>query len=195
MRIAQGAEAVIERDGDVVRKVRVSKGYRHPDLDDQLRKRRTRAEARILEKLQAAGIPAPCLISSDEKTMELCMEFVEGPKLRDVLGAENHEEYARQIGDILRKMHEHNIIHSDLTTSNMIVRDGKVVPIDFGLSFISRRIEDKAVDLHLLHRALDSYHHGIASKTFEIIRSVYKEPAVLDRLRIIESRGRYKQKA
>ncbi len=66
----------------------------------------------------------------------------------------------KEIGNLIGKMHNQNIIHGDLTTSNMIVNSNekKIYFIDFGLSFFSEKIEDKAVDLHLLKRALESKH-------------------------------------
>lgn len=59
----------------------------------------------------------------------------------------------------MAKMHDSGIIHGDLTTSNMMIRQNKsIVMIDFGLSFNSTLIEDKAVDLYVLERAFLSTH-------------------------------------
>lgn len=56
-------------------------------------------------------------------------------------------------------MHKTDIIHGDLTTSNMLLRSSlDIVLIDFGLSYISTLIEDKAVDLYVLERAIGSTH-------------------------------------
>ena len=49
--IGHGAEAVIYREKDSVVKDRISKSYRHPEIDFKLRKFRTRREA----KVQIAG--------------------------------------------------------------------------------------------------------------------------------------------
>lgn len=70
------------------------------------------------------------------------------------------------IGSELAKMHLADIIHGDLTTSNMMLRhpsstaDSKtqLVLIDFGLSYQSNLTEDKAVDLYVLERAFSSTH-------------------------------------
>jgi len=74
------------------------------------------------------------------------------------------------IGVELAKMHMADIIHGDLTTSNMMLRHPssfhsqdpsiptQVVLIDFGLSYHSSLIEDKAVDLYVLERAFASTH-------------------------------------
>ena len=52
------------------------------------------------------------------------------------------------------------MIHGDLTTSNMIVReaDEALVLIDFGLATVATLPEDKAVDLYVLERAITSAH-------------------------------------
>jgi TP53 regulating kinase-like protein len=192
--IAQGAEATIEKKGKMIIKHRVPKSYRLSVLDEKLRRGRTRSEAKIFAKLNQAGFPAPKVEASDDASMDIHMEYIDGPKVRDALAQENASEYAKQIGTLLCQLHEMDIVHADLTTSNMIVRDGKVHFIDFGLSYISKRTEDKAVDLHLLRRALDSYHHEIAEKMFADVCIAYSDGAVLDRLKVIDKRGRYKQK-
>ena len=102
------------------------------------------------------------------------------------------------IGEQISKLHDNNIIHGDLTTSNMIVKEGKVYFIDFGLGFISNKIEDKAVDLHLLKQALESKHHENWEESFnEILRGYNKSKNfkdVINRLDKVERRGRYKLK-
>ena len=58
-------------------------------------------------------------------------------------------------------MHAIDVIHGDLTTSNMLLRSTSppsIVLIDFGLSYVSSLVEDKAVDLYVLERALASTH-------------------------------------
>ena len=57
--IAQGAEAKIYESGDSILKHRIKKSYRLKQLDDKLRKDRTRAEARILKRASRAGIQVP----------------------------------------------------------------------------------------------------------------------------------------
>jgi TP53 regulating kinase and related kinases len=192
--IASGAEAIIEKDGDFVIKTRIKKSYRIEEVDQKLRKTRTRAEARILEKLNAVGFPVPSLKESDAKEMKIEMEFIDGEKLRDVLDEKTYKNYCKQLAKLLKKLHDMDIIHSDLTTSNMLVKKKKVYFIDFGLSYVSKRTEDKAVDLHLLYRALDSYHHTIVDKAFNLICKEYNDEKVLNRLKEIEKRGRYKRK-
>ena len=68
---------------------------------------------------------------------------------------------AYRIGQTVATLHDNTVIHGDLTTSNMILRDNdpeQLVMIDFGLSYTSTMEEDKGVDLYVLERALISTH-------------------------------------
>jgi len=194
MIIAQGAEAIISRNGSIVSKVRPVKKYRLPEIDSVLRKQRTRREATILSKVNVLGISAPKLISFSDKTMTVELEFLSGKKVRDVFTP----LLAREIGMIVGQLHSNDIIHGDLTTSNFILHDGKVHVIDFGLSLVSSKTEDKAVDLHLLSQALESKHHEIRALCWKEVIIGYKETnkdwkLVLERLVTVESRGRNKK--
>ncbi len=193
--ISQGAEAIIYLYGDSIIKERVVKDYRLPSIDDSLRKFRTRREAKVIEKLNSLGICAPKLISMCDKDMKINMEFVDGTKLRDCLSV----SHGYEIGKMLAQMHTNDIIHGDLTTSNMILRDSKLFFIDFGLSLFSNKVEDKAVDLHLLDRALASKHNDIYQECFTEALRGYSEnypdsTFVLDRLEQVQARGRNKSK-
>lgn len=57
-------------------------------------------------------------------------------------------------------MHDGQIIHGDLTSSNIMLRSpsNDLVLIDFGLGQMKPTIEDKAVDLYVLERAFISTH-------------------------------------
>lgn len=193
--ISSGAEAIIFRDGDAIVKERVVKDYRLKQIDDSLRKFRTRREAKVLGKLNDLGVRVPKLISMCDKNMKINMEFVSGSKLRDVLTI----EHGHEIGKMLAFMHKNDIIHGDLTTSNMILRSGELYFIDFGLSAFSSKVEDKAVDLHLLSRALESKHNSIFEACFEAVLKGYSSnytdfSPVLLRLEKVAGRGRNKGK-
>ena len=192
--IGNGAEAIIERDGLVVLKRRPVKVYRLVCIDERLRTQRTRREVKILKKLSAANIPAPKFISSDDKEC-ISMSFLDGQKLRDIFTP----AHAKEIGILLAELHKAGIVHADLTTSNMIHSNGKIHLIDFGLSFFSEKPEDRACDLHLLARALESRHHEHFSQSWKDIIAAYahhlpESNAVLARLEKVEQRGRNKQK-
>ena len=67
------------------------------------------------------------------------------------------------------------------------------------MSFFSEKIEDKAVDLHLLKEALESKHSEIWEKSYKSVLEGYAKKAVdgkdvLERIKLVEKRGRYKGK-
>jgi TP53 regulating kinase-like protein len=189
--IAQGAEAKIYEDSDNIVKERPEKSYRLKEIDSQLRKSRTNREAKVLKKLADAGVLVPKLIRKEDNT--IIMENLHGEKLRDAF-EQNSEHWGAEIGKIIRKLHDLGIIHGDLTTSNMIIKDGQVYLIDFGLSFFSDKEEDKAVDLHLLEQAIESKHYKVAEKAVKMILDSYGDKDILKRLEKVKERGRNKTK-
>lgn len=203
--LSQGAEATVYADAKHVFKHRRVKSYRHPALDRKLRYERMHREANLLEKLAALGIAAPRLIERDEQQATLTMERIPGVLLRDALDR-NWKRYAPVLGKRIAQLHAAEIIHGDLTTSNMIVRAARdsrektnIALIDFGLSFVSQKVEDRAVDLHLLRQALESKHHTVAARCYRAIIATYVKHyaagrAVVQRLTVVELRGRYKTK-
>ncbi|KAG8892648.1 serine/threonine-protein kinase bud32, partial [Tulasnella sp. 417] len=90
------------------------------------------------------------------------------------------ETIMKLIGRELAKMHAVDIIHGDLTTSNMMLRKSsgtdeiELVLIDFGLSYQSGLVEDKAVDLYVLERAFASTHPE-SEPLFATILDTYAE--------------------
>ncbi len=194
--IAQGAEAVIIKDNNKIIKNRTPKGYRHPILDLKLRTLRTRQESRLLEK-SSPLIPTPKLISSSEIAKTIHLEYISGKKLSTNLDKlKNLKFVAKQIGRSIAKLHDKDIIHGDLTTSNLILKNKLVYFIDFGLGFHSSRAEDKAVDLHVLKEALQAKHPKIFLKAWKSILEGYKKSSnynqTIKQLEKVESRGRYK---
>lgn len=45
-----------------------------------------------------------------------------------------------KLGDIVKKLHGVGIIHGDLTTSNMIYKDGDIYLLDFGLGALTATV-------------------------------------------------------
>ncbi len=194
--IGHGAEAIIFKKGKVVIKDRIEKSYRHQILDEKIRKLRTRSEARLLEKAHKI-VPAPKVLKSDEIKKTITLEFINGKKLADILDKQkNYISICKQIGNSLAKLHDKNIIHGDLTTSNLLFKEEVVYFIDFGLGFQSSKVEDKAVDLHLIKRALEAKHPKIYVKAFNSIIQGYKKSInynkTIKQLEAVEKRGRYK---
>ncbi len=190
--IAQGAEAKLYLIDSKIVKDRIRKDYRIREIDIRLRKSRTKREAKIFEKLSSISFPAPKLIKSDDKE-KIVMEFIKGPKVRDILEEKDYKRLSEEIGKKIAILHNNGIIHGDLTTSNMIL-EKEIYFIDFGLSFFSHKIEDKAVDLHLLKQALESKHYKVWEKCFNAALKAYGNKEVLKRLEQVEKRGRYKGK-
>ena len=195
--VGRGAEAILYRDGDKLVKERIKKGYRIKELDEKLRKRRTKREAKILSKARRAGVPTPIVINVED--YKIVMEFIEGKRLKELLNSltsEERKEIAREIGILIGRLHTAGIIHGDLTTSNMILRRGEIYFIDFGLAFHSTSVEDRAVDLHLLHQAYQSTHFDYLEELWESTIEGYRKTfedweSVLKRLEQIRKRGRY----
>lgn len=200
--IANGAEAELYYMGGHLKKIRVAKGYRIKEIDDKIRKIRTRSERKLLEKAYSI-VNVPKVLSHDDKDMIVDMEFIDGKKLSEYLDEFNNdkrEEICLMIGEQVGKMHNVDIIHGDLTTSNMILYKDKVYFVDFGLGFVSNKLEDKAVDLHLLKQALESKHYKHFKDSFESVLNGYKEICkdsneIILRLKKVEGRGRYKVRA
>lgn len=202
--IAQGAEAKIYlqilAEQPIIYKQRIQKSYRLKKLDEKIRKQRTKKEARVLTKALEAKINVPKLHEINKEKHTLLIEFIEGERLSETLNSKTKKqqlEIMQKIGTEVSKLHEQNIIHGDLTTSNIILQDktNKIFIIDFGLSFISHKIENKAVDLHLIKQALEAKHHQNHEKLFTAFLKKYSHPdskKVVERLKQVEKRGRYK---
>ena len=81
--LQRGAEAVIYLEGNKVIKDRIKKTYRATELDDRIRRLRTRSEKKLLEKAKKI-INAPNPFPSKEFNI-IEMPFIEGKKLSDNL--------------------------------------------------------------------------------------------------------------
>tara|TARA_Y100000034_G_scaffold135610_1_gene208245 strand:- start:988 stop:1647 length:660 start_codon:yes stop_codon:yes gene_type:complete len=213
--IQQGAEAIIYKKDNLVLKDRISKSYRISELDKKIRTRRTKAEAKLLLKAsKIINAPIPLTAHGEgcretgwrDSSDKLKIPFIDGKKLSEHL--ENfplakQKQVLKQIGKDIAKLHKQHIIHGDLTTSNMILVEDKtnspiIFFIDFGLGYFNGKYEDKAVDIHLLKQALEAKHFKHWRELYKEFekgyRSINKSQAekVLQRLKVVEKRGRYK---
>ncbi len=151
-----------------------------------------------MAEARAAGVAVPILYDLDLGENKIVMEFVDGPTVKEVLdvGGPKALQAARTIGRIVGRLHRAGIVHGDLTTSNMIVRDRRIVMIDFGLGGKEDGAEARGVDLHLLKEALVSSHARATTYYREAVRG-YREAMgkaadpVIAKVKEIESRGRY----
>lgn len=188
----KGAEAeidLIDLMGDeAVRKTRVVKNYRIPELDDDLRKSRTRKEARLLNMVNELGILSPFIEYVDLNKGIIVMEYVKGCRLKDFIesiapgdggGREKVlEAVMTRVGVDVGKMHANGITHGDLTTSNMlfyekdaeelrrIIENGEAadpanIPvyfIDISLGERKAILENMGEDLDVFFKAFESTH-------------------------------------
>jgi len=186
---------------EVVVKQRVVKGYRHPALDRSIQASRIRNEAKLLLEARRAGIAVPVIYSIDYDSNQIVMEEVKGARVKDALN-ELPEPEARavcaKIGEIAARLHASDIVHGDLTTSNMLLEGDRIVLIDFSLGSKTSELEDKGVDMHLLEEAFHSAHYR-RSELYDVVRDAYtrryeRGQEVLRKVREIEKRGRYTRK-
>ncbi|KAG5477217.1 hypothetical protein LSCM4_04435 [Leishmania orientalis] len=210
-------------------KHRFAKRYRNPILDERLRSQRTRREARALERCVKKGIRAPRLLGADYINTFLVMSYEAGPTVKEALDMD-HAAYVQQaskgkvapaqqlqqqpipspvtsallqsIGVIVARLHNANIVHGDLTTSNFICAcvgqpaaaaasnaDGTaalessapvlptaedIVVLDFGLISDKYSAEERAVDLYVLERAITSTHPYLSAFASDVILEGYR---------------------
>ena len=194
----RGAEAVVDvvdpTDAGVslparcVRKRRVPKSYRHPQLDATLRAERTAAEARLTSQARRVGVPTPLVWDVDPHEATIWFEHVGRADLAAALAIEP----VRGVGRHLATIHEAGFVHGDPTTRNVRVGD-RTWLIDFGLGFYTGHVEDHAMDLHVFRQSLEATADE-PEPLCEAVLAGYTEVgrrAVVDRLAAIEDRGRY----
>jgi TP53 regulating kinase-like protein len=202
-RIYRGAEATLTavlfmgRLG--VAKQRRPKGYRLPAFEAPLARGRMRNEARLLHRARSAGVGAPALLDADLDSQTLLLEYLGRHPLRvvyDGLDAAKRRQAARRMGESVARLHKADIIHGDLTTSNMILRGGRVYLIDFSLGHISGKLEDRAVDLKAFKDSFAATHLQHAGDFAEVLRSYRavlggSADQVVGHIASIERRRRY----
>eukprot|EP01029_Cantina_marsupialis_P015411 TRINITY_DN338223_c0_g1_i1.p1 TRINITY_DN338223_c0_g1~~TRINITY_DN338223_c0_g1_i1.p1 ORF type:complete len:227 (-),score=36.32 TRINITY_DN338223_c0_g1_i1:130-777(-) len=202
--LAQGAEGRVYSSTflgkPAIVKERFSKKYRLPVLDTKITKTRIIQESRCLLKAKQAGVDVCGIWSVDTKNSRIVVEKIEGQTVKHFLYGKPAESWKKEIcekiGISIARLHDAGIIHGDLTTSNMMIRNenGSLTLIDFGLASSKCIHEDKAVDLYVLERALLSTHTD-SEALFEIILASYKEESknsspVMKRFEKVRQRGR-----
>lgn len=200
----QGAEAKICKSRymnyDVVQKRRITKSYRINEIDDYLISSRTKEEAKLMTEARNHGVSVPTIYDVDLQKGIITMDYLKGKRIKDILNDLSEEERAqicKKIGENIAKFHNNDIIHGDITTSNMILMDDKIHFIDFGLGEINSEIETKGVDLHVLMEAIESTHSKY-SNCFDYVLEGYKKELkddanlVIRKIEEIVKRGRYR---
>ncbi len=193
--IAFGSEAVVYEKGNIIIKRRVKKSYRIKEIDEKLRKNRSRAEFNIMRFLYESGLNVPRPLKYVEDSKEIWMEKIDGKRLAEEFSIND----ARDIGIVVAEMHNLGVIHGDLTTANIIKKDKKIYIIDFGLSYHSSKNEDFASDIFLFKNALKSKHNNLYKEAYYSFLHAYKSKirkefkGIDTHLKDIEERRRYNE--
>ncbi len=164
--LKQGAEALLFESEYLGRKavvkVRERKKYRENSLDEKILSERMRAECNLLSRAKKAGIRTPAIWKIDTKGLAITSEFIEGETLLEELSkTKKAKKFCAEAGKIIGKLHANNIVHGDLTTSNILLHKNSLVFLDFGLGSISSKIEDFAVDLLAFKKTFAATHYKI----------------------------------
>ena len=200
----QGAEAEIfvskYMDFDVVKKRRLNKSYRIKQIDEKLISYRTKEESKLIMGARRHGVSVPIIYDVDLKNGIITMEYLKGKRIKDIfndLKPEERKEICKKIGISIARLHNNNIIHGDITTSNMILLNDRIHFIDFGLGEKNPEVETKGVDLHVLMEAIESTHSKYSDYfkyVLEGYKKEYKDNAnlVINKIDEIVKRGRYR---
>lgn len=196
MIIYQGAEAILSKENyigiEAIRKNRKPKEYRIKKLDEEIRKKRTKREAKLMRRSRKT-IKTPYILEIDSNS--IVMENIEGKTLKEVIekGEEDPKKIGGEIGKRTKRLHKRNIVHNDLTTSNMIKKEDEIYFIDFGLAEKTKRTEDKAADLLVFKKMLKSIHWREMKDIWRGLKKEYNDKETLARLKDIEKRVRYSE--
>ena len=150
-----------------------------------------------MAKAAKCGVPTPEVYALEAKQGLLVMEYIDGKTAKQSIidNETDLDALGQSIGRLVAKLHSNEIIHGDLTTSNMLLKQNQCVFIDFGLANISSSVEDRAVDLYVLERAILSTHPEIGTTLFGKILASYSaavtnDKATLSKLAEVQLRGR-----
>ena len=120
---------------------------------DADRRKRFEQEARSASALNHSNIVTIYDIGSDETTIYIAMELIDGKTLREVLHSGSLStkrllDLAYQMADGLAKAHAAGIVHRDLKPENvMITKDGAVKILDFGLAKLLKPQQEETSNL------------------------------------------------
>eukprot|EP00891_Asterochloris_glomerata_P003059 jgi/Astpho2/3059/Aster-03363 len=138
-------------------------------------------EVRSILRARKIGVACPVVYYVEQEAATIYMEQIQGRSVKALISEGKITEAELKatlagIGQAVAVLHDGGLVHGDLTTSNMLVReaDSAVVLIDFGLSFNSTVAEDKGVDLYVLERAFTSA-HSKSGDLFSTILDSYKQ--------------------
>ncbi len=193
---APGAEAIIEESEYLglraIIKKRIRKSYRIEELDEIIRKTRTRREVILSHEAKKVGVKTPFIYDVWDYT--IVMEKIEGKTLRerlDSMSEKDRELVIRTLARNIIKMHSNRMFHGDFTTSN-VMENGTF--IDMSMGGRNATFHDMATDIRLLKECFNSTHPEY-TYLFNIFVDEYSKwelsSKVLEELRRIEASRRY----
>ena len=128
-----------------------------------------------MTKARRLGVCTPVLYAVDPVQHTLTFEYVEGLSVKDIfldfgsngVVEERMDDIVVQIGAAIGKLHDGGLIHGDLTTSNMLIRDNanELASVIYTVLFCF------AFDIYLLEGWHTWYVYRISSK-FQITESI-----------------------
>lgn len=190
--IAEGAEAKIYiadfANKKCIIKERIPKTYRAKELDDVILSKRIKSEVRLLNLTKETSVKCPIVYYSDSKN--IIMEYLPFVESKEII--KTNPKILKQIANDVVKLHTKGIVHGDLTLCNILYDKKKQVPyfIDFGLSFLSHKLEDKAMDLEVLREIIIA---DFSEKEWGIFEKEYtkQNPEVIKQMEKIQMRKKY----
>ena len=189
--IAEGAEALIYSatlyGKEVLVKYRDPKRYRIKELDDNIRKTRTKKEAKLMVRALEAGVNVPEIIGVGEN--EIYLAKIDGRLLKDISIS---SQLSRKSGEQLAILHNAGITHGDFTPANLISKGNEVYLIDFGLADSTPSGEERALDILLMKRQISARQYSDFASAYS--RTAKSSKETIRRLAEIEERGRYQSR-
>lgn len=197
----QGAESKIVLTDylgkDAIIKIRLPKRYRHSELDNSIRLKRLKNEAKLLREVKLIGIRTPFVYDIDINEYSITMERISGITVKEALDDSNYDsiQICKLIGETIGILHNNKMSHGDLTTSNMLFVDDALCLIDMSMGNSVAELEDVGVDLRLLERSFTSAHPMMEKEYEELLESYYStvkdKKSILKKVEEIKNRGRY----
>lgn len=143
--LGQGGAGTVYLAKDLISKKPIALKVLHSELEDAHDGvRRFLQEAEIGGKLNHPNIVRIIEAGSQGKLRYLCMEYLEGQTLKELIQAQGPlpEEVAIKLSKHmlsgLQAIHEHGVVHRDLKSANLMVLEGQHIKImDFGVARMS----------------------------------------------------------
>lgn len=154
-------------------------------------------EREILGKVNHPRIPKLIDVIEEGEVVNYILELKHGKTVEEIIYNDNHvfsrEEifkYGSQLIDVIKYLHKNNIVHRDIRVPNIVMNNGEICLLDFGLArWVNGKRYKPEVDFHyladfLLHLYYTSFvKEGTISKPwYEELQLNYFERDFLERL-------------